>query len=196
MFTIRSFIALPSSSELRNVLSELQDSLKLEGGNVKWDTPDKFHITLKFLGNVPPEKLDILSDSLAALTTTATRFQLVYATVGAFPDLVHPRVIWAGAEMNEDLSSLQHRVEDACDRLDFPQEPRTFHPHITLGRVKGTRNLGRLTAKVKSITFDAVRTDCSEVLLIKSDLHPTGSVYTTLKSFPLKAQPEFFHDRQ
>jgi len=183
----RSFIALPSSSELRKILQEIQARLIEEKADVKWDSPEKFHITLKFLGGVDSERLSGLADALANVTSAATVFQLVYSEVGAFPDLLHPRVIWAGARATDSLTSLQNHVEITCERFGFQKESRMFHPHITLGRVKGTTNLARLTAKVKSITFEPIETSCSEVLLIKSDLRPTGSVYTTLKSFPLNA---------
>ena len=187
MATIRSFIALPSSSELRKVLREIQTVLAEEGANVKWDTPDKFHITLKFLGDVDRDKLSTLSDFLSTRIAPVRTFQLKYNSIGVFPDLVHPKVIWAGADTPKALSELQQKIELACEEFGVPKETRVFHPHITLGRVKGSANLNRLTAKVKSITFEPIETNCSEVLLIKSELRPTGSVYTTLKSFPLNA---------
>jgi 2'-5' RNA ligase len=187
MAAIRSFIALPSPVELKTVLGEIQKQLIEEKADVKWDSAEKFHITLKFLGNVDPERLDELSEALFVAASGIGAFSLVYSSLGAFPDLVHPRVVWAGAEMNDTLSHLQHQVETLCDRLGFQKETRTFHPHITLGRVKGNNNLGRLTAKLKSITFEPLITHCQDVLLIKSDLHPAGSIYTTLKSFPLNA---------
>jgi RNA 2',3'-cyclic 3'-phosphodiesterase len=187
MATIRSFIALPSSPELRKVLREIQTLLAEEGANVKWDTPDKFHITLKFLGDVDRDKLSTLNDLLLTRIAPVKTFQLEYNSIGAFPDLVHPKVIWAGAEIPEELKEFQERIELACEEFGIPKESRVFHPHITLGRVKGSTNLHRLTAKVKSITFEPLETSCSEVLLIKSELRPTGSVYTTLKSFPLNA---------
>jgi 2'-5' RNA ligase len=184
---IRSFIALPSTSELSDALRGVQEQLREERADVKWDTPDKFHITLKFLGSVEQEILSRLTESLAAATAEAAAFPLVYSSVGAFPDIVRPRVLWVGAEPSDALATVQRQVESVCNRFGFPPEGRAFHPHITLGRVKGSFNLHRLTAKVKSITFEPVQTNCSELLLIKSDLRPTGSVYTTLKSFPLKA---------
>ncbi|HEY6951532.1 MAG TPA: RNA 2',3'-cyclic phosphodiesterase [Bacteroidota bacterium] len=187
MASIRSFIALPSPVELKTVLGGLQQRLMAEKADVKWDSPDKFHITLKFLGNADPGRLDELSESLSAVASGIGAFSLIYSSLGAFPDLVHPRVVWAGAELCEPLSQLQRQVETHCRRLGFQEETRTFHPHITLGRVKGTTNLGRLTAKLKSITFEPLQTNCRDILLIKSDLRPAGSVYTTLKSFPLNA---------
>lgn len=187
MPAIRTFVALPSPLEVRNTLRDIQRSLVETGAHVKWDSSDKFHITLKFLGNVDSEMIPQLSQSLITVASKIPCFPLIYESVGAFPDLVRPRVIWAGARSNEVLTSLHRDVDLACKDLKFPPETRAFHPHITLGRVKGSENLTRLTAKVKSITFDPVETTCSEVLLMKSDLRPTGSVYTTLKSFPLKA---------
>lgn len=185
MAAIRSFIALPSSSELKRTLQDIQAQLIEERADVKWEAPDKLHVTLKFLGNVEPERLTALAESLAIAASAARAFPLTYGSVGAFPDLVYPKVIWIGAETSIALTSLQKLVEQACGQLGIPKETRIFHPHITLGRVKGSTNLARLTAKLKSITFDPIVTGCSEILLIKSDLHPTGSVYTTLKSFPL-----------
>ncbi len=187
MSAIRPFLALLSSQALKHPFREIQKRMIEENAAVKWDTPDKFHITLKFLGNVDLGKVTELSESLAAVTSQTVSFQLLYNILGAFPDLVHPKVIWVGAQMNNVLSSLQHAIELACAGLGFPTDTRAFHPHITLGRVKGSPNLARLTAKIKSITFEPIETGCSEVLLIKSNLQPTGSVYTTLKSFPLKA---------
>ncbi len=184
---IRSFVALPSSQALRSALQKVQSELKEEQADVKWDSPDKFHITLKFLGGVSPQALSALSDSLMQAITAFPVFTLTYNLVSAFPDLVHPRVLWVGAQGSEALASLQNEVERTCEQFGFSREDRRFHPHITLGRVKGSRNLPRLTARAKSITFEPITTDCSEVLLMKSDLRATGSVYTTLKSFPLKA---------
>jgi RNA 2',3'-cyclic 3'-phosphodiesterase len=187
MAAIRSFIALPSSPELKRTIQDIQARLIEERADVKWDTPDKLHLTLKFLGNMEPGQLTAVAESLAIAASATHAFPLTYGSVGAFPDLVHPKVIWVGAEASIALTSLLQLVEQACGQLGIPKETRTFHPHITLGRVKGSTNLARLTAKLKSITFDPIVTGCSAILLIKSDLHPTGSVYTTLNSFPLNA---------
>ncbi len=184
---IRSFIALPSSSELNARLTELQRQFREEQANVKWDTPDKFHITLKFLGDVDAADIPRLEDALSVAVSGVSTFQLVYDSLGGFPDLIHPNVIWAGARTNDSLTTLHRAIESACEQLGFPRESRAFHPHITLGRVKGPTNLNRLTARVKSSTLDPTTTSCPEILLIRSDLRPAGSVYTTLKIFPLNA---------
>ena len=185
--TVRVFVALSSTPEVKRTLTDIQEELKQEGGEVKWDTPDKFHITVKFLGDIDQGRLPALSEALTALSVLQSSFELRYESVGAFPDIVHPRVLWAGARRNDSLATLHQSIEEACERLGCAREPRPFHPHITLGRVKGTRNVGRLTARLKSLTFEPIEMHCSELLLIRSDLHPTGSIYTTLNSFPFKA---------
>lgn len=187
MPSFRLFVALSSSDQLRKALHMLQQTLRNENADVKWDDPGKFHNTLKFLGNVLAAKLPEVTETLVRVTAEASTFSLTYNTIGAFPDTIHPRVIWVGAPANDVLTSLVRRIELACERLGFLRETRVYHPHITLGRVKGPTNLARLTARVKSLTFDPIETTCTEVLLVKSDLYPTGSVYTILNSFPLNA---------
>jgi len=185
--TVRVFVALSSTPEVKRFLTEIQEELKQEGGEVKWDTPEKFHITVKFLGDTEQGRLPALSEALTALSVLQPSFELRYESVGAFPDIIHPRVLWVGARRSDSLTSLHQGIEEACERLGCARDPRPFHPHITLGRVKGTRNTGRLTARLKSLTFEPIEMHCSELLLVKSDLHPTGSIYTTLNSFPFRA---------
>jgi len=97
----------------------------------------------------------------------------------------NPRVIWIGIKTNQTVLDLQAETEQVCAEFGFPKDAHVFHPHITLGRVKETRNLLRLTEAIKTITFEPIETFCSEILLMKSELHPSGSLYTILKSFPL-----------
>jgi 2'-5' RNA ligase len=95
-------------------------------------------------------------------------------------------VIWIGIKSNQVVLDLQSGVERVCSEFGFQKEERAFHPHITFGRVKGTHNLARLTEAIKTITFEPMQSRCSELLLMKSDLQPSGSIYTILKSFPLQ----------
>ena len=186
MSSIRSFIALPTSDSVRDRIIKIQEELKQFGADVKWDSPDKFHITLKFLGNVELQVLEKLTAELEATISQHAAFDLTYQRVGAFPDATRPRVVWVGTSQSNELSSVQQSVEEICTRFGFAKEDRAFNPHITLGRVKGTRNIHRLTEKLKNITFDPTNSRCTELLVMRSDLHPSGSVYSVLKSIPLK----------
>lgn len=185
MASLRTFIALPTERNVQLTITEIQTKLKETQAEVKWDLPDKFHITLKFLGNIEMTKIALLSASLAKSIKQFSTFSIQYNSVGAFPNIHAPRVVWIGIQENKIIQALQFEVENACANYGFPKEERGFHPHITLGRVKGNRNLSRLTDAIKTITFEPIESHCSEVLLMKSDLKPGGSVYTILKSFQL-----------
>ncbi|MGB2869311.1 MAG: RNA 2',3'-cyclic phosphodiesterase [Bacteroidota bacterium] len=183
---IRCFIALPTSEEVRKQIAAVQRRLVETQAEVKWDAPEKFHITLKFLGNVETSVADLLGEALEHRVSSIPPFDIEYANTGAFPNELHPNVLWIGAHADENILRVNTLVEDVCSEFGFTKEQRSFHPHITLGRVKGGRNLRRLTEELKSITFEPIRSRCSHILLVKSDLKPTGSVYTTLKSIPFK----------
>jgi len=187
MSAIRTFIALSTQPGVQQTVAAVQAMLKETEADVKWDPADKFHITLKFLGNVEVSKIDSLSTALSHSLSPFSSFEIIYNTVGVFPDLRDPRVIWIGTEAAAAVIELSSAVEHVCLGLGFPKENRAFHPHITLGRVKGIHHRDRLTDAIKTITFEPIPSRCSDVLLLKSDLKPSGSIYTILKSFPLQS---------
>jgi RNA 2',3'-cyclic 3'-phosphodiesterase len=182
---VRTFIALPMQAQAQQAVADIQARLKETHTDVKWESQDKFHITLVFLGNVEQSKLELLSTALAKSVQQVPCFTITYESIGAFPTLHHPRVVWIGIRPNQTVLDLQADAEHICAGFGFPKEDRTFHPHITLGRVKETRSIDRLTEAIKTITFEPIETRCSEILVMKSELHPSGSLYTILKSFPL-----------
>lgn len=185
MPAIRTFISLPAKTEVQQAIAEIQSKLKETQADVKWDSSDKFHITLKFLGNVELSKIELLSVALSKSLQQISKFDVEYNSIGVFPNSHNPRIVWIGVKSKPIIQDIQKNVEDICEQFGFPKEVHSFHPHITLGRVKGNHYLARLTEAIKTITFEPIESQCSEVLLMKSDLHPSGSVYTILKSFPL-----------
>jgi RNA 2',3'-cyclic 3'-phosphodiesterase len=186
MPAVRTFIALPASAETQQQMAVVQYRLIATQADVKWELQNKFHITLKFLGSVETSSIESLSSALTEMMKKFPAFEITYNSLGAFPNLHNPRVIWIGTESNQIMLDLQSGVERVCSDFGFQKEEPAFHPHITFGRVKGTRNLARLTEAIKTITFESMQSQCSELLLMKSDLRPSGSIYTILKSFPLQ----------
>jgi 2'-5' RNA ligase len=186
MSNIRTFIALPSSTEVQQKMVAIQSELRATQADVKRDSQDKFHITLKFLGNTEESKIEPLSEALANCVKSSSVFEFSYQSLGAFPNIQNPRVVWIGTVHNRAVLDLQSGIEQVCLKFGFPKEDRAFHPHITLGRIKGSRNQVRLTEAIKTITFEPMQSRCTEVLLMKSDLRPGGSIYTILKSFSLQ----------
>lgn len=185
MATIRSFIALPAPEDVRSRLAEIQQKLRETSADVRWESPEKLHITLKFLGDMEEQKLGPLSGALTEALRGVKAFPLAYGGLGTFPENTAPRIVWAGTEPSADVDALYRTVESVCSSFGFPRETRTFHPHITIGRVKGTRNLARLTEATKSVTFHPISTECREIRLMKSVLRPEGSAYSILTTISL-----------
>jgi 2'-5' RNA ligase len=186
MSKIRTFIAAPTSPEIQQKMTAIQSELRAAQADVKWDSQDKFHITLKFLGNIEETRIESLSQPLANCMMSSPVFEISFQSLGAFPNTHNPHVVWIGTAHNQAIFDLQSRIEEECLKFGFPKEDRAFHPHITLGRIKGMRNLVRLTEAIKTITFEPMQSRCTEVLLMKSELRPGGSIYTILKSFSLQ----------
>lgn len=185
MSMIRAFIALPLPSEIQRQFADIQRQLIETQAEVKWDGSEKFHITLKFLGDVDSAQPPFIAKEVENSIGGIAPFDLPFVSLGAFPTVSRPRVVWIGTQQNEHVQGIQERVERVCSSFGFAKEDRPFHTHVTLGRVKGDRNLDRLTARLKSITFKPLIARCSEIHIIRSELKPTGSVYTLLNSIPL-----------
>ncbi|HEY6193050.1 MAG TPA: RNA 2',3'-cyclic phosphodiesterase [Bacteroidota bacterium] len=186
MGSIRTFIAFDTPSPVRDAMIALQEALAEADADVRWESPEKSHTTVKFLGAVDES---ILPGVLAA-TGSACRefrpFEVTYEGIGAFPDRRHPKVIWIGCR-NDDgsLASLKSSLDRALASFGFPIEDRPFRPHITLGRVRGPRGLRNLTPKLEKLTFEPRKETISEILVMKSVLRPQGGEYSALTSLHL-----------
>ena len=139
---VRAFVAILLPDTVRAALGVEIERLRAFGRNVSWVAPDNLHVTLKFLGNVEPARLD---DAVSALTVAAAvvaPFELAIVGLGAFPSPTRPRVLWAGlADGAGAAAKLARSVDSALAGHGFPPEDRPFAGHITLGRVREPRGI-------------------------------------------------------
>jgi len=182
---IRCFLALPTSPQVQSAVASLIADLQSEASDIKWQDPKKLHLTLKFLGSVETEAVQRISEVLSSLTRYQSAFDIVYEGLGGFPSLDHPTVLWVGTRSSEPMQRLHRSIESAASQFGFANDARSFHPHLTLARIKRSVPLHPLTAKVKSLTFEPVLMRCTEVLVMRSELHPDSSRYTVVQSIPL-----------
>lgn len=191
MNMLRTFIAIHIPADIRQAIHQHVTGLKqgVDKSTVRWVALDNIHLTLKFLGDVPPPNLDLLKQMLAAEAGRHRCFQMEVGTLGVFPNLRQPRVIWVGLEDPPGLAALQRGVEAFTERLGYPPEGRGFSPHLTIGRVQDHIAAEALSTLRSAFEENQVpRLGCvpvDSVHLMKSDLQPGGSVYTTLYSAPL-----------
>lgn len=166
----------------------LQSELRESGADVRWESPDKFHATIKFLGDVEEAGLPgVLRDARSACAPHPP-FVVSYQGLGAFPALRHPKVVWIGCA-NEDgtLGRIKTSLDAGLLPHGFKVEERAFRPHVTLGRVRSARGLQHLTPRLENLTFEPQTGTISEILVMKSVLRPQGAEYSVVTSIHLQS---------
>ncbi len=191
MEQIRAFIAIELPEELKISLARLQDSLRSGREEfVKWVDPEGIHLTLKFLGNVPSDKIAEITEAIARAAKGVKPFYLQAQGVGAFPNLKSPKVVWVGlgGEL-QSLKNLQSRIERTLSELDFPAETKEFSPHLTLGRVRDkatSRERSQLGEALGALKFESSSAFLVDgISLMRSTLTSSGAIYNRLSSVKL-----------
>ena len=186
---IRSFIAIDLPQDTREKLAAIQEQLKRSRAGVRWVKPGSIHLTLKFLGNILPEQVDEIAAAVGQLARDEPPLTLCAAGLGGFPSRRKPRVIWVGLQGEvERLVNIQAGLEKALEPLGFEREGRGFSPHLTIGRVKDRHRLESLIEVMSTGEMPEFNSfDANEIILYKSDLRPTGAIYTKLHRMPLAA---------
>ena len=194
---IRTFVAVELDAPLRQALAQAQGHLRSRlqpaagpGVRTQWVKPESIHLTLKFLGDIPEERVGEIRAALTGAAARHARFPVQAEGLGAFPDGRAPRVLWVGLlDHGGRLTRLAADVEAALLAIGFAPESKPFHPHLTLARIKArSRDAGRALSqeglleqemRLGSLTVEAVS-------LMKSELRPSGAVYTELCRLSLK----------
>jgi 2'-5' RNA ligase len=181
----RLFFALETPPAVREEIAALIRRLRRREADVRWEPPTRSHCTLRFLGETDESLLPGIIAAATPLLQASLPVHVRYANVGAFPHLRDPRVFWVGVEETTGtLRRLREDLDGTLAGLGIPREEKPFHPHVTLGRVRSRRGIDDLITEVKSTTFESPPATLRELLLIRSELRPSGSVYSTLHAFP------------
>jgi len=193
MSLLRAFIAVEIPLDIRETVCKAITPLQKELGLVvRWVPIENMHLTLKFLGDVSHANVEMLSQMVSAEADLFHCFELRLSGLGSFPNLKRPRVIFIGIQAPATLEALQRGIDSASRRLGYESEERGFSPHLTVGRVKHAMHVTPAQQQMIRRALEETRIDSlgtarvDSVHLYKSDLQPTGSVYTRLYSAPLK----------
>jgi 2'-5' RNA ligase len=180
---VRVFVALDISEEVRAAIGTLIAKLRSSCRAARWVRIEGAHVTLKFIGEARPEKIESIKVSLAQIRSPG-HIEMKFRNVGFFPNEHRPRVFWAGIEAGAELGALAAAVEASLEPLGIAREQRTFSPHLTLARFESPRRLDGLRdaiAAAGSPEFGAIV--AKEFHLYQSILKPGGAEYTRLATF-------------
>ncbi len=187
--TVRTFVAVEISHEVRSRAARLIAQLEPLADKVRWVRPEHLHLTLKFLGDVDLREVPQVCDTIAAAIADLPPFLLRIAGAGAFPTLAKPRTVWLGADEGvSEMQGLHDRIDAALSELGFRQEHRRFRPHLTIGRVRGEGGAG-ISALAEALAqqqdFVAGMVDVGEVVTFSSELDRSGPTYEALATAEL-----------
>lgn len=184
---MRLFYCCELPQAVRAELDKIAQQFRALDARVTWVPPKNFHVTLKFLGEVAPTALDALKILGAQAAASAQKFELVFDTVGAFPTVHRPRVLWIGtSQAPQAILSLQERLERELIKMGFEAE-RHFTPHVTVGRIKDERptRAGQLAQIFAQIGEFACHAPITHLTLMESQLSPSGAIYTPVATWEL-----------
>lgn len=183
---VRSFIAIAIPEPIKEQIGKLIGLFGKYNADVKWTKYENLHLTIKFLGDTPELLLPKIHESLIATVSSFKPFYIRIYGTGAFPNKKYPRVIWAGLEHSEILTSMAQEIEYSMVHFGYQRERKKFNPHLTLGRVRSQKGIIDIMKELEDYqNFDFGNLEVSDVELMKSVLKPKGAEYTCLFSIPI-----------
>lgn len=195
---MRVFVALDVDDTIRERMARFVEGVGEFAPDARWVRPESIHVTLKFVGEKPPELVEKLKESLTAVRMKA--FELAFRGFGFFPTAKAPRVFWLGIDSGPQISELAEAVDEAASTLGIPREDHPFSPHVTLARGgrgsgsphrrKGDRpnsQFQRLQEKLSALQMPEFGSmTAREFFLYESQLMRGGSRYTKIARFSLE----------
>jgi 2'-5' RNA ligase len=195
---MRIFIGIDLDPEVRARIERFLEGVEGFAPDARWVRPESLHITLKFIGEQPPERVEAIAERSRRVESSA--FEIRAGGYGFFPSAKAPRVFWIGIDAGPQLAELAESIDIATAELGIPREDRPFSPHLTLARGRGRSGspkwrkgdspnatfavLAKRLAAMGELDFGAMT--AQEFILYQSHLSPKGSKYTKLQRFPMK----------
>jgi 2'-5' RNA ligase len=195
---MRIFIGIDLDLEVRARIERFLEGVQGFAPEARWVRPESLHITLKFIGEQPAERVEAITARLQRVDCSA--FEIRSAGYGFFPTAKAPRVFWIGINGGSQLAELAGAIDAATAELGIPREDRAYSPHLTLARGGGKSGspkwregdgpnatfavLEKRLAAMGELDFGTMM--AREFILYQSQLSPRGSKYTKLQRFPIR----------
>ena len=187
---LRTFIALPLKVNNHFLLARDEMMDKLAAERISWVDPDRYHVTIRFLGNTAPGLLNEVRDSLSRRVEIPAKTMVHLSKVGSFGPRKKPRVVWIGFEDPMVFDFLRTEVDKALENCGLMADPQAFRAHLTLGRIRALKNLPGYYRVIESMQ-DQFSGDilADRLVYYKSELGSKGPLYTVLEEYLFRDQP-------
>ncbi len=188
MTTERLFVAAEIPRKIVEEIINRRDGV-FGNSKIKWEPKEKLHLTLKFLGETDTAKIPGIKTAIEKAISGVDEVPTAFTRFGVFYRNGQPKILWAGFEATEELLNLHFKIEKELENLGFERERRKYKPHLTLSRLKGYEDINKIR-ELGKLEFEKKDFNIDKIILFKSELKPTGSVYYKIESFELKNQEE------
>lgn len=182
---MRAFIAIRIPYETKKELEEIQNRLKSLPLQLKWVSPANLHITLKFLGNINQAELEKIKNILSDVCIYFSPFYIRLEDFGFFPGRQNPRIFFLNFSSDQFLENISKKLEERLEKEGFMKEKK-FKPHITLARIKSSKNIGQLLDKIKDLKAKG-GFKVNTISIYESTLTSQGPLYEELFKSSLKS---------
>lgn len=176
---MRLFAAIPLPAEAQAEFTRVLSELRALGWPVRWVQDNSAHVTLKFYGEVLPERLDVVTEAVEQASRDAAAMPMRFTRIGAFPDPRRPRVLWLGLQAPPALELLKDRVERASEAIGFAPEGVPFRSHVTLGRLRDGQRFPPGAIEGADVAPAGELFTARKVVLYESELTPAGPRYSS-----------------
>ncbi len=183
---VRTFLAIDLPDMVLKDIGTMIRTWRLHGANVRWITPERMHLTLKFLGEVEADLIPLIIKRCESVSTNTAEFSLELGGTGIFPTIKRPRILWIGIRGDTTaLRILQKGIEDTLAGIGIPREERPFVPHLTVGRIRSPKGVHSLIEPFVKSEIPLMPFRVTSLSLYKSTLTPKEPVYDLLGRCPL-----------
>jgi 2'-5' RNA ligase len=186
---IRTFVCIEVPPSIKARIEELQRLLRRHDVPISWVKASNIHLTIKFLGDLAASRISSVRRAVERACQTITPFDITVDATGGFPSTKNPRVLWVGLGLLPDkLRRLHSNIEAELAGEGFAREAKRFAPHLTIGRVRDSSKARQTVEALLSAGFAAETFRATQVIVMRSELHPSGSIYTSQAVVELKSE--------
>ncbi|MFB6110480.1 MAG: RNA 2',3'-cyclic phosphodiesterase [Halodesulfurarchaeum sp.] len=184
---MRLFVSVDLPSALAEPIADLQAAFEGVSG-LDFVDPEQAHLTLKFLGETDPDRVEEITAALESAVETADvgPFEATFEGLGVFPDPEYIKVLWLGvSEGDEAFEALQAPIEEHLVELGFDPADHEFTPHVTLARMRHAGGKDLVQDRLAELSPTVGEMTVEEVRLTESVLTEDGPVYETVAGFEI-----------